>query len=318
MIINDRIIMSNLPFCDSTDIIHDGVKLSERLELDGYLFIRNLIPRDDIFKVRRTLLNIANEYSWLAPDVPVIEGIVNPSFDTTSLRNTSLSAINRMWCQEDMHRLCHHPHILSLFERIFKEPVLCHPKFMLRHFFPHIPPTASHQDRVHVGGGDFCTMWVSLGDCPVEQGVLAIASNSHKNGVLNTHFAGMGIVEDSPWTWVSGSITAGDVLIFANTTVHKSLPNLSKNLRISFDARYQAVSQPISEVSVIPAADSGCVEWEEVYKDWSSTNGQYSWSQYKLDVVPLDISHYEVDYEVAFNQAKAGDMAMRDMLLRLI
>ena len=113
-------------------------------------------------------------------------------------------------------------------------------------------------------------------------------------------------------------MNAGDVLLFSNTTVHKSLPNITKNLRISFDARYQPASQPIADISVIPATDSGCSEWDSVYKNWSSTSDQYFWEKFDLDIVPLDISHYEVDYAIAFNRAKGGDQAMRDMLLRLI
>jgi ectoine hydroxylase-related dioxygenase (phytanoyl-CoA dioxygenase family) len=210
------ILMAYLPFCDSTEILHDGLKLSERLDSDGYLFIKGLVPRDDILKVRSDLFNIASEYAWLDPNEALIEGIVHPSFDASTVRQTSLLAINRMWCDESIHRLRLHQNILLLFERMFNEPVLSHPKFLLRHFFPNTSPTESHQDRVHVGGGGFCTLWVPLGDCPVEQGVLAIASGSHKNGDLKTAFAGMGIVEDTSMEWVAGPMNAGDVLIFSN------------------------------------------------------------------------------------------------------
>ncbi|MDO8693503.1 MAG: phytanoyl-CoA dioxygenase family protein [Sheuella sp.] len=310
--------MTYSPFRDSTEILNSGDSLSERLTEDGYLFIRGLIPRNDVLQVRSGLLNIANEYGWFDKNSPVTEGVANTSLDATTLRSATMAAVNRMWCDEEVHRLRIHPNVLSLFERIFKEPALTHPKFTLRHFFPNLSPTDSHQDHVHVGGVKFCSMWVPLGDCPVDQGVLAIASKSHKEGVLKAKFAGMGIIDHPSWEWVTGTVNAGDVLIFTNTTVHKSLPNLTNKIRLSFDGRYQPASLPIANVSVIPAADSGCVEWEDVYKNWSSTSGQYYWKQFNLEVMGLDAMHYEVDYPVAFGRAKAGDNAMRDMLLRLI
>jgi ectoine hydroxylase-related dioxygenase (phytanoyl-CoA dioxygenase family) len=214
------ILMAYLPFRDSTEILHDGLKLSERLDTDGYLFIKGLLPRDDILKVRGDLFNIAQEYAWLDQNEALIEGIVNRSFDAATFRQTSLLAINRMWCDESIHRIRLHQNILSLFERMFNEPVLSHPKFLLRHFFPNTSPTQSHQDRVHVGGGRFCTLWVPLGDCPVEQGVLAIASGSHNKGDLKAAFGGMGIIEDPSMVWIAGPMNAGDVLLFSNTTVH--------------------------------------------------------------------------------------------------
>jgi len=40
--------------------------------------------------------------------------------------------------------------------------------------------------------------------------------------------------------------------------------------------------------------------------------------QYNLDVVPLEISHDEVDDENALARAKAGGVGMRNILLELI
>ncbi len=310
--------MTYLPFLDSTEMLHDGDALTARLNSEGYLFLRGLIPPEEIFEVRGRMLRIAEEFNWLEQNSNAIDGTINSELDPASFRTTSMPAINRMWCDESVHGLRSHINVLSLFERIFQEPALAHPKFTLRHFFPNLPPTVNHQDHVHVGGDSFYSMWVPLGDCPLDQGVLAIATKSHLNGIYKSQFAGMGISDDPCWTWVTGSVKAGDVLIFSNTTVHKSLPNLSNKIRLSFDARYQPVSQPISTLSLTPTADSGCDDWESVYKNWSSTAGQYYWNKFNLNVVPFDTTHLEIDYPVAFAMAKGGDKAMRNDLLRLI
>ena len=34
------------PFVDSTDLIMDGAALAQRMDRDGYLFIRDLLPMD--------------------------------------------------------------------------------------------------------------------------------------------------------------------------------------------------------------------------------------------------------------------------------
>jgi ectoine hydroxylase-related dioxygenase (phytanoyl-CoA dioxygenase family) len=310
--------MTYSPYLDSTEIIDDGDALSARLKDEGYLFIRGLIPREEVLMVRARLMRIGAEYDWFDKNSPVIDGVVNPDFDSKKFRSTTMSAINRMWCDEHLHRLRSHVNILSLYDRIFKEPALAHPKFTLRQFFPNAPPTISHQDHVHVGGNEFCSMWVPLGDCPVELGVLAIASKSHRDGIFKSQFAGMGVTDDPSWSWVAGPVMAGDVLIFSNTTVHKSLPNLTNHLRLSFDGRYQAASLPISTLSLTPTGDSGCDDWESVYKQWSSNADQYYWKKINLNVVHFDTTHYEVDYPAAFTLAKGGDKAMRDDLLRLI
>jgi hypothetical protein len=310
--------MTYLPFHDSTKILLDGDSLVERLEEDGYLFIRGLIPRTEVLEVRERLLKIASEYDWFDHDSLLFDGVLNPLLDAAAIRSTSMPAINRMWCDELVHRLRSHQNILSLFERIFKGCALAHPRFTLRHCLPNSTPTITHQDRVHVGGDQFYSMWTPLGDCPVDQGVLAIVPRSHRDGVLKAEFAGMGIPDDPSWQWVTGEVHAGDVLIFSGLTVHKALPNLTKKIRFSFDARYQDASLPISNLSLTPPIDSGCNDWDSVYKGWSSVIDRYYWKKFNLNVVGFDTTHYEVDYPAAFQLAKSGDKAMRNDLLRLI
>jgi ectoine hydroxylase-related dioxygenase (phytanoyl-CoA dioxygenase family) len=223
-----------------------------------------------------------------------------------------------MWCDEELHRLRSHENIIALFERIFKQSVLLQPNFFLRNFFPDDSPTDSHQDKIFVGGGDFCTMWVPLGDFPVEQGVLTVAAGSNHQGVRKAKFAGMGTLDDLSGSWVTNDFRAGDVLIFTNLTVHRSMPNLTNKLRQSFDARYQPAQFPIANLSLTPSKDSGCKDWDEVYADWQSDDGQFYWKNLDLKVVELERKYYEADYPEAFEKALKGDLAMRVCLLLLI
>lgn len=303
---------------DSTALLQDGEALSQRLSTDGYLFIRGLIPREAIMEASSKLLNIASKDNWLAVDSAVLQGIVSEDFDPSTVRDPSAQALKAMWCDETLHRLRSHENIVKLFERIFKEPVLVHPNFFLRNFFAKDSPTDSHQDKIFVGGGDFCTMWVPLGDYSVANGVLTVAAGSNHQGIRKAKFAGMGTLDDLSGTWVTHAFNAGDVLIFTNLTVHRSMPNLTNKLRQSFDARYQPARLSVVNSSLVPSADSGCADWDGVYANWKSKADQFYWKKFDLKIDALEKNHYEADYPAAFERALNGDLSMRETLLRLI
>jgi hypothetical protein len=126
----------------------------------------------------------------------------------------------------------------------------------------------------------------------------------------------MDIAVPIPGTWVTGDFEAGDALIFQDVTVHKALPNRTRSIRMSFDARYQKLSEPMADANLTPYA--GCGSWDEVYSGWSSRAGQYYWKDLPTTIVPLDRSHYERRDAMAFEMAEAGDHAARDAILRII
>jgi hypothetical protein len=65
------------PFYDATPLLGDAEALRARMQLDGYLFIRNLLPRDAIARVQRQVGERAREAGWLQPDAPVEEARAN-------------------------------------------------------------------------------------------------------------------------------------------------------------------------------------------------------------------------------------------------
>ncbi|MCX7381385.1 MAG: phytanoyl-CoA dioxygenase family protein, partial [Alphaproteobacteria bacterium] len=180
--------------------------------------------------------------------------------------------------------------------------------------------TGVHQDRVHIGGDTSYALWMPLGDCPREKGALAVAAGSHTQGILDTRVGsgagGMDIAVPIPGRWVTGAFKAGDALIFQDITVHKALPNRTREIRMSFDARFQPLSRPVAETNLVPYA--GCGTWEEVYAGWERTDGQYYWKDLPLTPVPLDRSYYDRRDAMAFEMAERGELAARDAILRII
>jgi ectoine hydroxylase-related dioxygenase (phytanoyl-CoA dioxygenase family) len=317
--------MQDLPdFTDSTEIMDDGAALKERLDADGYLFVRGLLPAETVLETRRRLLKKAASGGWLDSNHPIEAGIANAKAACKDPEAAYMRTFVHLWRDEALHRLRTHPNILAFFGRIFGEPALVHPMFVQRNIFPKHGDfdftTGIHQDKVHIGGATNYALWMPLGDCPREKGALAVAAGSHKAGILETKVGtgagGMDICVEIPGQWVTGAFKAGDALIFADTTVHRALPNQTTELRQSFDARYQPASQPVAETNMRPYA--GCGTWEEVYAGWRSTDHQYYWRDLDPTVVAFDTSHYERRDQMAFDMAERGDIQARDALLRII
>ncbi|MDT5345599.1 MAG: hypothetical protein QOE52_4783 [Mycobacterium sp.] len=311
-------------FLDSTDLLNDGRALRVRLDRDGYLFIRDLLPARTILAVRERLLAKAASGGWLDPDSLVQAGIANPASACKDPEDRYMRVFRTLWMDEELHRLRIHPVVTDLFTRIFGEPALAHPMFVQRNIFPQTDgfdfTTGAHQDRVHIGGATSYALWMPLGDCPREKGALAVAAGSHTKGILETKVGsgagGMDIAVPIPGTWVTGTFRAGDALIFQDVTVHKALPNRTDEIRMSFDARFQPMSQPIADTNMVPYA--GCGSWEDVYAGWERSEGQYFWKDMVLNVVPLDRSHYERRDAQAFEMAERGDREARVAILRII
>ena len=135
-------------FTNSTDLIQDGSALAERMRRDGYLFLRNVLPRDAIQSLQRQVGAIARDAGWLRRDSPVEDAIAEPAgfcVDPEPGYLTTLRAINRL---EDYHALKHHPALIGLFERMLGGPILPHPKVLMRNIFPAREDTRPRHTRI--------------------------------------------------------------------------------------------------------------------------------------------------------------------------
>ena len=72
---------------------------------------------------------------------------------------------------------------------------------------------------------------------------------------------------------------------------HRGVPNTGEQLRLSIDARYQRVSDPIAPSSLLPHSQPNT--WEAIYAEWPDDRLQYYWRQYELDVADYDDSYHE-------------------------
>ncbi len=280
-----------LPFDDARPLLHDADAIKERVERDGYLFISQLLPEKDVREVRAAIQQICQDAGWMDESgLPKRESVLEGQTEW-------FTVYDRVQCLEAFHALAHHPNIVQVIEAIVRESVFVHPRNIARIVFPETGyyATPPHQDYVHIQGTmETYTVWIPLTDCPLEVGPLAILPGSHKLGLLPLHLAagagGLGVeVDDGNWEWRSQDMRAGDALIFHSLTVHRALPNNSKSsFRISVDYRYQGISQPIAENSLLP--HYGRLSWEQIYSGWKRTDIQYYWRNLNLRIVQHDPS----------------------------
>ena len=232
---------------DAAPFLGDAERLGQLAARDGFLFIRGLAPEELVLALRARVLDFASAIGWLDPDALVSEARAlagkrigyyqDPEW--VSLQ-AHVQTCAEMWALGDcvaIHRVLH--------AVAGRSSYLClSTANTCRVFSPHPDmATQPHQDANYVRMiGDFWTVWVPLGHCPLELGPLALLAGSHRGG-LQEH-AGEGIVDGGvvvpgDAVWSADDLRCGDAILFQPYTLHRSLPNRSGDrLRLSVDFRY--------------------------------------------------------------------------------
>jgi hypothetical protein len=280
---------------DSRDHAADGPALRARARRDGYLFVRGLIPRWDVERMRQAVLEVAGQHGWLDPSVPLDEGRARPGMNPVIEGEGERwdSFYRDLYRRRELHAFNQHPAIMSLFARFFDGPVLAHPRVIARVMFPRCTQhsTPPHQDHFYIGGTlNTWTAWIPLGDCPGQLGGLAVAAGSHAHGSLAVHRAdgaGGHAVDYRGSSWHSTDYEAGDLLVFHSQTVHQARDNRSGNrLRLSMDLRYQLLQEPVRRDSLLPHRSGTDFDWRQVYEHWDTNDPLRGyWDRLSLDVI---------------------------------
>ena len=311
------------PFLDSTAVQDDGPELDKRMQRDGYLFIRGLLPVDVLEDLRLQLLEVARNGGWVKPGTPLEDGIADLSGFCVEPEPRYNQVYHRMYKLPDFHALQQHPRLIELLERMLGESIMPHPRTIGRTIFPQREAytTPPHQDFIPIQGtAATYTAWVPLSALPAEMGGLQIASGSHAHGVYEFRpslgAGGMEVIDPLEGSWVNNPFEQGDVLFFHSMVVHKGVPCKGERLRLSMDGRYQKISDPISPDSLQPHIKP--VPWEEIYADWPAGGLQYYWRQWDLQFNEYDHSYTEKRDRLAFEMAAQGDARARSTLQRIV
>lgn len=311
------------PFVDSSDLLDDGPALRERMERDGYLFLSGLLPAALLEDLRRRFLVVAQQAGWVDAEAPLEEALADLAGFCVEPQPEYMEVYHRMYCMADFHRLQHHPRLVGLVEALVGGPVLPHPRLIGRLIFPQREAytTPPHQDYIPIQGtAQTYTAWFPLADLPSDMGGLEVAAGSHRGGVYKFKPAlgagGLAVVDDFGGAWAGSPFKQGDVLFFHSMAVHRGRPNVGRRLRLSVDARYQSVDEPIAPGSLQPHSQPHT--WEEIYRGWPADAPQYYWRDLDLQIKEYDGRYHEERDRQALELAAQGDPTARSALQRII
>jgi hypothetical protein len=239
---------------DDPDALHD------RLNEDGYLFIREFHDPDLVEQARMDVLEHMAEEDLLDPAASIETGRIHPEWFGDEFDMSSASWTDYPSLQE----LIHGDDIMEFFDWFLGEKSLAYDRKLGRakatgDF------TGFHVDNIYMGRGtdDLYTVWRPIGDCPLEKGPLLLCPGSHKYEQLRETYAQLDVdtdpvpdgaaLSEDPYDVIdtivgplaTANFNAGDALIFGPYMLHGSLSNRTDEFRISVDTRYQSVEDPV-------------------------------------------------------------------------
>jgi ectoine hydroxylase-related dioxygenase (phytanoyl-CoA dioxygenase family) len=239
-----------------------GGILRQRLDDDGYVFVRGMIDAGDIRDARSEVFGRLAEVGEIAQ--PAVDGI----FTGTSRRLDLHADLGAFWRSVSqgpaLRKVSHGEQAASVLSRLFDETACPHDYIFLR------PAVAGRSTRLHYdypffarGSQRVLTVWTALGEIPVTEGPLAIVEGSqhfedlvgpvrridyesNRSPTVQIMSDPVEFVRDRNTRLLTAEFQPGDVIIFAMTTLHGTLDNHSPagRTRLSCDVRWQPLADP--------------------------------------------------------------------------
>jgi hypothetical protein len=265
--------------------------LQDEIGSRGYLLIRSVFPHDALNPLLGEITQALYTAGWLLPEHDPLERIADTSAACGDPDPSFKRTYQEIFNLESFHALAHHPALKQIMRMLVGEQLLIHPKPIGRLIFPHCERLMvhAHQDYRFMDGDPECfTAWIPLHDCPINLGPLQVLEGSHHFGFQEHDRANIPAIPEGDALgddWVGGQINAGDVLIFHSLTVHAASPNLSNQLRISLDCRFQDYARAFNPANLVFAGESG-KSWEKTYARWHSNDLKFYWKKIPLTFKP--------------------------------
>lgn len=259
----------------ANDLLDQPAALRDRLEHDGYLYIRNFFDPELILAGRRSIFERIAREGKFDPASNLMEGVVRP--DPSATFSPEVSAAS-----PEIQRVVFGREICDFYAQLFAEPIRHFDYIWCRLMGPG-HGTATHCDWVYMGRGSkqLLTCWIPYVDIPLDVGGLIILENSHRQAARIAKYLDRDVdayCENHPAQaqavamdgkrsfpgWLSQRpdslpekfntrwLTApewqiGDFITFRMDLIHGSLDNQSNRVRLSTDTRYQPASHAADE-----------------------------------------------------------------------
>lgn len=169
-------------------------ELRNRIESDGYLYLKGLLPRDDVLRARESYFAFLAPSGVLRPDTAPRDGIFDSTKDPklfpgigvgrvdanarsngreTDFVSLAVEAHGQKWYAED---LCKHPVMLEFMARFTGWARATQPleRTLLRNNIPGTKAIGVHYDQIFLRHGEptSITVWVPIGDISIDGGGL--------------------------------------------------------------------------------------------------------------------------------------------------
>ena len=247
----------------SNEILDDSDALRQRMDEEGYLFFRGLLPRDEVLRARREILLQYAAIGELDPNAPLMDAIYaeDSAVGEVNLRAFSESVRSGLAYEN----VVLHPKLMAVYERLLDGEPRAYDMRWPRFARPG-EGCGFHYDGPYMARGTkrLFSSWIPLGDIERIEGGLIILESSERQTRLLEGYANMDADKDKlEWIgldpeklrerfggrWMGADYEAGDVLCFSMRTLHGALDNNSPigRCRLSSDTRYQRADEPFDE-----------------------------------------------------------------------
>lgn len=230
---------------------------------NGYLLVEDALAPEDLNPLIAEFEEIVNAgATQLYENGELNSPYETEGFDTRLAKITEQSPVVFQKLFSGAHtgpalfKLLVNPKLLDIAESLVGPEIMCHPAYRVRPKLPEHERTLVpwHQDAGYMEPA--CdtvlqlTIWIPLIDATVENGCLEVIPHAHRDGVFrHRRVKGKPYLDIPPKALpdvepVVVPVNFGSVLLFTNLTPHRSIPNISNQVRWSVDARYQDASKP--------------------------------------------------------------------------
>ena len=289
------------PMTDSSDLLGDPEALKARMDEQGYLYFQQLVDEVRIGALRREMLAVLAEHRWIAGGDQRDRGrVVGPAVREGD--DEFFEAYDAIQKLESFHTLAHDDALMTAMRAVLGDTAFPHPLKVARLMFPSEPmvTTPPHQDSLNNQGTPSLTAaWMPVGAArcgaaPWRSFAGQIASAFFRSNSTSDQAIAKPLVPPEmheQLTWVTTDMCAGDVLLFGALTVHASLHNTTREIRLSVDFRYQREGEELTDLVLEP--HFGRFSWDEIYAGWATEEHQYYWRNLDYRMVRFDRGPFE-------------------------
>jgi len=112
------------------------VTLTEQMDDNGYVMVRDLVPSRDLEVLLGEITGILSDAGWLEPNTDPIRPIAAASTACADDDAACKAIRDKIFCLQSLHTLPHHPLLQRLMKLLTGDQLLIHPKPEVRLIFP--------------------------------------------------------------------------------------------------------------------------------------------------------------------------------------